>query len=100
MPTPAAARPRPRPPRPGTVPWPLPRRLENRPSRRSVPRSARPPCRSWGSSVGTVGGNLVEKMQMPHHAIEILANLIEVPDAGDSLHSLLQRLEGIAAVGT
>ena len=31
---------------------------------------------------------------MLHHAIEILADFIEVPDAGDGLHGLLQRLQG------
>ena len=37
---------------------------------------------------------------MLHDAIEILADLIEVPDIGDGLHGLLQRLQGIASVGT
>src|SRR6266850_1314927 len=39
-------------------------------------------------------------MQMLHHAIEILADFIEVPDAGDGLHGLLQRLQGIPPVRT
>ena len=36
---------------------------------------------------------------MLHHAIEISANLIEMPDVGGGLHRLLQRLQRIAAVG-
>src|ERR1700692_816806 len=99
MPAPSAAQRCRRLPPPGTIPWPAPHRLESRPSPRSAPRSARPPCRSCGSSVGTVGVYLVEKMQVSHHASELLANVVELSEARRRLHRLLQRLKWIAAIG-
>ena len=45
-------------------------------------------------------GAFFEKMQVLHDAIEIPANVIQMPDGGDGFHGLLERLQGIAAVGT
>src|SRR5271170_1431521 len=97
---PASMRRRRRRPRRGTAPLPVPRPAESTPWRPAAPRSAR----RWDgfsipqSAFGSVVLRSFRHMQVLHHALQIPAYFIEMPDAHGGLHRQLDWLQWIAGV--